>query len=70
MHGHGRTSTMWRSVPASRPDIWREHSAVSRSRSQSPSGWHTAGLAALALAIGLGVRFAPDIWRYMKIRNM
>jgi hypothetical protein len=61
---------MWRSVPASRPAIWREDSAFSRSPSQSSSGWHTLGVAALALAIGLGIRFAPDVWRYMKIRSM
>jgi hypothetical protein len=34
------------------------------------SGWKILGLAALGLAIVGGIYLAPDIKRYMRIRNM
>jgi hypothetical protein len=34
------------------------------------SGWKILGLAALGLVVAGGIYLAPDIRRYMRIRNM
>jgi cytoskeletal protein RodZ len=49
----------------------RQRPAVERKRSEGIStGWLLAGLAVLGLGALAWYQFAPDVRRYIKIRNM